>query len=389
MTRLSPRNLNDKTLGAACHLSILSYGISITIIGPALLGIQQTFCLSEASLGLFTTLLSVGLIASVFSGGIFIDRLSPRLVSIAGQVFLVLGLFLFSMAGVFPVALFSFLLMGIGGGFIEIATNTLIANRHRGKRGAALNLLHAFFGIGAVMGPIVSGFIIERGEEWRLVYAISCIFSVGVLLLLFFSRFPDRVTSETIDLKRAAAFIKNPLMAMLALVTLFYVGSEMGISYWSVLFLETYRGATKLVASSFLSYFWIAITAGRFFCYALAHRIGERALLLLLSFFGFISYGVFLIDSSLVASGISLFLVGLFFSGIFPTILAIGINRFPQSPGTTNGFLMTFMGGGLFIFPYLVGVIAEYSSLRIGMGAIFVFLFALASATGVIRFSKN
>jgi len=36
-----------------------------------------------------------------------------------------------------------------------------------------------------------------------------------------------------------------------------------------------------------------------------------------------------------------------------------------------------------------VGVIAEYSSLRIGMGAIFVFLFALASATGVIRFSKN
>jgi fucose permease len=377
-----------KTLTTTNYLSILSYGISLTIIGPLLGSIQTTFTLSEGELGLFTVSLSVGLIISVFWGGYIVDRFSIKRVGISGQLLLSLGLFLFSLTNIFFWGMAAFFAIGIGGGLIEIVTNTLISDLYRERRASGLNLLHGFFGIGALVGPLFAGFLLDARVDWQRIYQIVALFSTSIIFLYILSQFPRDITPEKIDLSIFATIFKSPYTLLLGIIILLYVGAEMGITYWSVLYMKTHLKFSTITASSFLTYFWVAITVGRFICYGLGKRVGEKVLLLLLSVGAVFSYGLFILSETVVMSGISLVLVGFCFSGVFPTIIAIGGSRYPAQTGTINGFLMTFMGLGILISPPLMGMVSEAYTLKAGISLVLILILFLA-LSGSLLFHKR
>ncbi len=374
----------------ASYFSILCYGMSITMIGPALGSVGETFLLSPARLGLFTTLLSAGLLPAVLLGGYAVDRYGARVIGVAGQALLTAGLVLFSIAPSFPVALAAFFLLGVGGGSIEIVTNTVVSELYPHKRASALNLLHAFFGIGALAGPIVSGALIDSGIMWEAAYRILAGLSAAATLLVAVSPYPARVAdSQKVDFSNFLAIARTPVALLFGAVIIVYVGAEMGINYWSVLYLTQRHSLTLLMAGSFLSYFWVAITAGRFVVFFAAKKIGDRLLLVMLTAGSLLAYALFLTAGRGWVSGLGLTLVGLFFSGIFPTALGLGVNRFSHVPGTITGFLMTFMGCGMLIFPYIVGLITDVSSLFSGMLFILVLLACLTVLTALVALKRG
>lgn len=377
-----------KKLTFYCFLSILSYGATITIVGPALTEIQDSFLLTRSELGMFMSFLSFGLIISVLLGGYFADRFNTRWVGISGQISLSLGLYLFSLTSKFSVGLFAFFLMGVGGGLIEVVTNTLIAELYRDKRAALLNMLHAFFGIGALLGPFFCGHLLNSGYGWETVYQIAGFFS-GIVVLLFLSTaFPSKIEPEKIDPRYFFKITTTPFMILLGILTILYVGSEMGINYWSVFYMENSLGAPKVTASSYLTFFWVAMTGGRFICYLLAKRVSEKKLLSGLSLCSLAFYALFLLSTKPEISGAFLVCVGLFFSGIFPLIISLGIGFFPSSPNTTNGFLLACMGSGVLIFPFAVGAISNKFSLTTGMVSILLFILVFL-ALSLLLFMKR
>lgn len=372
------------------YLSILCYGMFITIIGPALGAVAETFSLSPARLGLFTTVLSAGLLPAVLLGGYAVDRYGARVIGVAGQACLTAGLVLFSVTSSFPVALAAFFLLGVGGGSIEIVTNTVISELYPHKRASALNLLHAFFGIGALVGPILSGVLIDSGVMWQAAYRTLAAASAAVTILAAFTPFPSRVTASVrVDFSDFLAIARTPVALLFGAVIIVYVGAEMGITYWSVLYLIQRHSFSALLAGSFLSYFWVAITAGRFVVFFAAKKVGDRLMLLILTACALAAYALFLTAGRGWVCGLSLTLVGLFFSGIFPTVLGLGVNRFSRVPGTITGFLMTFMGCGMLIFPYIVGLITDVSSLFSGMLFILLLLACLTTLTGLVALQKR
>jgi fucose permease len=374
------------------YLSILAYGMCITIIGPALGAVGKTFALSPAQLGLFTTALSAGLLPAVLLGGNLVDRYGARVVGVAGQASLTAGLALFSVTSSFPVALLAFFMMGIGGGSIEILTNTVMSELYPHKRASALNLLHAFFGIGALVGPLLSGGLIDAGIAWENAYRILAAFSAGVIFLVATASFPARaaaVVSDKVDFSDFLAIVRTPVAFLFGAVLIVYVGCEMGITYWSVLYLTQRHSLSILLAGSFLSYFWVAITVGRFVVFFTARKIGDRLMLLILTVLALLSYALFLTAGQGWVSGVGLTLVGLFFSGIFPTALGLGVNRFAHVPGTITGFMMTFMAGGMLIFPYVVGLITNVSSLSMGMLFILLLLACLTVLTALLALRRS
>jgi fucose permease len=310
-------------------------------------------------------------------------------VGVAGQALLTTGLVLFAATSSFAVALVAFFILGMAGGGIEIVTNTVVSGLYPHKRASALNLLHAFFGIGALTGPILSGALIDSGAAWQTGYWILAIVSAAVAALMAFSPFPQAVAAEKIDFSGFVAVARTPAALLLGAVIILYVGSEMGITYWSVLHLTQRYGLSTLVAGSFLSYFWVAITAGRFAVFVAARKIGDRFLLFILTALSLAAYALFLTAGRGWLSGLGLALVGLFFSGIFPTALGLGVNRFSRIPGTITGFLMMFMGSGMLIFPYVVGLITDASSLATGMLFIMLILACLTFFTAVIALQKR
>ena len=374
-----------KLLRLVCFLSIMCYGISLTVIGPALGEVGASFGLTTDRLGLLTTALSVGLLITVLLCGYIVDRAPVKLVLILGQLLLTAGLVLFSRTDLFWAALVAFFMIGVAGGVIEVVTNTIIANAYAHNRGLGMNILHSFFGVGALIGPFFSGLFLDLGHPWRLTYLCAALLSGLVFLLLFFTTFPRQVDSDRIELSTALDIVKSPYALLLGLLVLFYVGSEMGINYWSVLYMERRMDISTLIASSYLSYFWIAMTAGRYVCAAVSKKIGEWALLVILTIGALAGYGLFLTIDAGWAAGVAMTGAGMFFSGIFPILMALGGNRFSHALGSINGFLMSFMAGGMLIFPWLVGVIAQRTSLDTGMMFILALMLLLAAGSFLLK----
>ena len=371
-----------------CYLALMSFGAVITATGPALKEIQGEVMLTTGELGLFTTALSIGLIIAVLTGGITVDRYRIKIVGLWGQLFLTLGLFIFSVMESLAVGICAFFVIGLGGGLIEIVVNTVISEIYVDRRTSAMNLLHGFFGVGALLGPVFMGYLIECGFGWRLGYQIIALFSALTLILQLTTSYPEKVSSDRIDFSVFFRIAKNPYTLLLGAITLLYVGAEMGINYWSVLYMETGLKIPKITASSFLTSFWIAMTLGRFVCFVAARKIGARKLLVILSVLSFFAFGVFLfVDDAAVAGG-SMVVLGLAFSGIFPTIMGLGSDRFSDSLGTITGLIMTYMGCGMLLFPWLIGEISDLFSLNTGMFTILFITLLLMFLTGLLRLKR-
>jgi len=80
-----------KKLTFYCFLSILSYGATITIVGPALAEIQESFLLTRSELGMFMSSLSFGLIISVLLGGILCGQIQYKMGGDIGTVLFEFG----------------------------------------------------------------------------------------------------------------------------------------------------------------------------------------------------------------------------------------------------------------------------------------------------------
>lgn len=374
-----------------CYLSLLSYGLCISLAGPALGSIRQSFGVTEGAAGLLFTAQSIGFLSTVLFGGYLAERAGLRPVILAGQALLAAGLALFAAAGSFTVAVAAYAVTGAAGGLIEIATNTLVSDLHPGARVSSLNVLHIFFGLGGLAGPLVSGWMISHGMELAGPYYAAAGYSALAFLLLITGGVPSRIGAgaEQIDFKRAVSMLKSPFTILLAAATICYVGVEMGINGWSVLYLEQSLGMEKMAASTILANFWLAMTLGRIACAALGKKIGEKNLLALLALLACGTYALFLAAPTPALAGAGLVGTGLAFSGVFPALLAIGGNAYPRATATITGMSMTFSGIGFMVVPWLVGVIASASSITAGMGMLAGLAVLLVTLAGVMRKVKN
>ena len=370
-----------------CYLSLLSYGLCISLAGPALGAIQDHFHVTEGAAGLLFTAQSIGFLCTVLFGGYLADRAGLRLVILAGQALLAGGLALFAVAGSFPVAVAAYAITGAAGGLVEIASNTLVSDLHPDTRVSSLNLLHIFFGLGGLTGPLVSGSMLSSGTGLAGPYLAAAAYSGIACALLATGGVPVCVgeIAEKIDFTAALSMLKSPFTILLGLATICYVGAEMGINGWSVLYLERSHEMDKMTASSLLANFWLAMTLGRVACAALGKKIGERNLLALLALLSCVTYALFLLAPSPALAGAGLVGTGLAFSGVFPALLAIGGNAWPRATGTITGMAMTFSGIGFMAAPWLIGVISTGHSITAGMGMLVAPLAVLAALAWVMK----
>jgi DHA1 family multidrug resistance protein-like MFS transporter len=77
----------------------------------------------------------------------------------------------------------------------------LIADMWDGKtRGLAMNLLSTMISIGPVLGPIVAGFMVYRGVNWRWIFWVMMIFA-GACTLLTIVLLPETYAPRILEFK--------------------------------------------------------------------------------------------------------------------------------------------------------------------------------------------
>jgi len=260
---------------------------------------------------------------------------------------------------------------------LSTGINAMIADANRATRARALNTLHGVYGVGAAISPLLIGSLLTAGVPWRWALGGSgllwLIYSVVVYLLYRDGSSPaDRPQRQSL----AWHMLREGPFLALFFIAFAYNGVAWSLLGWIAVFMEQSAGLSAFLSISMITLFYVALTVGRFLCAAYAERIGYAVTLLILAVGITLTYGLVVWGSPLVVA-VGVFLTGLSLSGLFPTTLAYGTQRYPEQTGAVSGILNVAMTLGSMVPPVWTGIIAERWSFQVALGVNYVMVLPL------------
>ncbi len=383
--------MKGRRLLAVSSLGMLIFASTTAIMGPLLVPMSDSFNLSLSQVGRLISFRYQGFFLSSILVGVLWQRGRARIFLVGSSFVLCIALLTIGLWPVLPVVYVLLFVIGLSGGMMHTGVDSLLSEIYSDVRTRVLNLVHIFFGLGAFLGPIVVGTVLLVFGRWNLVY---CLVGIGALALffLFFTQNlkevePPLPETHTGAWKNLTYLTKSTPFWLLALGMFFYLGAEVSLLSWVPMFMTRVRNASMVEASYTNSVFWITSLVGRLFFVYLSGKIPTPRLLILATLGAtFFAVGVFsLANHTLMIT--SLALTGLFTSGVYPTILALGGNTFPKRMGMIIGILTAASSLGGICFPWLVGLGSEYLGLARGVFMIPI-LMGLVAAT-LVYFEKR
>jgi fucose permease len=242
--------------------------------------------------------------------------------------------------------------------------------------------LHAFFGVGALAGPLLATWMLgfTRWTAVWLVLALACVPLVAGFQATL--RRPAPVASAAAGgappadppSGRLGAALRERAVLLGAAFLAVYVGLEISVGNWGFSFLTSDRGQGERLAGYAVSGYWLGLTVGRFVISPAAARLGWSAARLMSTCLLGVTAAAALVWVAPGAAG-ALVLLGFCLGPIFPTTMAVAPalaagRLVPTAIGLING--VSVLGGAL--LPWLAGTLAD------GIGAWTLPPFAIALA---------
>ena len=164
----------------AFHFSaFILIGINDGAVGVLLPGMQTTYHTGKGIISLLFLAGTFGYFVASFNNGLLLDKLGNRRFLLLATLIMGLGFALFSSRPPFFLLLLGIIPIGFGGAMLDAGLNSYIAKLPDNT--ARLNYLHAFYGMGALLGPLVASAFLALGWVWNSVYFVS----IGMAMLVF------------------------------------------------------------------------------------------------------------------------------------------------------------------------------------------------------------
>jgi EmrB/QacA subfamily drug resistance transporter len=186
MTGLDTRARNRLLM--VLFVGVLMGALDIAIVGPALPAIQAQFGVDDRALAwVFTVYVLANLVGTPLMAKLS-DRAGRRSIYVLDVVLFAAGSLLVALSPTFGVLLLGRAIQGLGaGGIFPVASAVIGDTFPVEKRGGALGLIGAVFGIAFLVGPILGG-VILLALNWHWLFLINlpiaALLIVGALRLL-------------------------------------------------------------------------------------------------------------------------------------------------------------------------------------------------------------
>ena len=350
---------------ALAGASLLLLGWSSLLVPSLIRSIEGDFSQTDAGFGIFFFVNAVAYASGSMAGGLLIERFGRRVVLTVAAVSVAVGLVALATVPTWGLFLAAAIPFEAGAGAIDGGTNGLILELYPTSRGRALNLLHLFFSLGALMAPLVVGRLVEVGVAWQAMILGTGLAAVPLALAFAVVALPSGRHSQADEIDGvphgARIGFSWPLIA-LAIAIACYVGSEVGVSDWLVRFLDS---ASIGLATAALSLLWASLALGRLASAKWSDRFDHARFASIAAFAAAIALVAATLVPSLPASIVLFGVVGFAFGPIYPLIMAVAGDRFPGRSAAVSGFLSGFAVVGAIAYPPVMGFI----SVGIGLAA--------------------
>lgn len=365
--------MNKQDVRPVCFMALFSFGLSVTALGPALNDLAAQNGSSLAALGAIFSAMFVGSLATQIVVGPFIDRLGPRPILIAGAILSALGMVGILLSPALWLTLASGALLGVGFGALEISTNVWVVEVFADRSIPVMNLLHVFFGIGAVTGPALAGLSIRLFDTaLPVLWGGILVILVPMVLALRMRQEPTPAPKYETSQETVRGFnYLAPLLWILGLLMLAYVGVETGVSAWTTTYIDQSTSLSKATGALVTSGFWLALTAGRVTAALWGGRFSPYTVLKIALVGALISGLVYAVAvGSAPLTILATLMVGFCFGPMYPVTVAITASSFRSGPGRATSVVAALGSIGGAALPWVEGQLLNKVSMT--ANAVFV-----------------
>lgn len=354
-------------------IAFIALGLPDGLLGVGWPSIRHGFSIPLDAIGVFMVSSVSGYIFSSFISGFLLSRVGVGRMLIISCLITGLALIGYTLVPDWWMMVLLAVFAGLGAGAIDAGLNTYIAEYFSER---TMQWLHASWGIGITLGPIIMTIGLDSFETWYFGYRIVGGFQI-ILAFLFLITLPiwkQNEAAEVIKEEKSSSDYKTPLGETLkqsqvwfSLFLFFlYVGGEIGLGTWAYTLLTESRGVDSFLAGFFAGSYWFTFTIGRVLAGLVARKTGNNKLVLGGVSGAIIGTGLLIWNPSEIANVIAVALIGISIAPIFPAMMSgtkarVGIRHVAN----TIGMQMAATGFGGVGIAALMGVMARRISLEV------------------------
>jgi len=362
-------------------LAFAALGLPDGALGVAWPSVRRDFALPVSGFGVLILVMMAGhLVASVGSGPAA-ARIGPARLLLWANLAFAASAFGFAFAPGWPALLLTGLVAGAAAGLIDAGLNAYAAARFSP---GVITSLHACFGAGATLGPLLMGRVLDQGRSWRggfgAIAGALCAMTIALALTRRVLDGAARAVTETAlpSMPRLAETLRHPGVWLGVILFALYTGLEATPGRWAYSLLSEARGMAPDRAAVAAAAYWGSMSVGRASWGLAARWLAPRVVLR--ACLACAPVGALLVWTGsagpLAVAG--LVILGLCFAPIFPLLIALTSDRVGTShAGHAIGLQVAAasLGGG--VLPGGIGLVAR----RTGLEVVGPFLFVAALVT--------
>ncbi len=356
---------------AVALVAFVSLGLPDGVLGVAWPSIRRSFGLPPDQLGALLSSAMVGYLASSFASGAVVARLGVGRLLFWSSALMVANSLAYAPAPAWWVMVAAGVLAGLGAGAIDAGINAFAAARFSPR---LVSWLHASYGVGAMLGPLLMTTLLTSGVGWRWGYAV-----IGVVLVAMATSFlltirlwemarPEPGAPTTAPEPAAGLFdtLARPRVWLNVALFFVYTGLEVSAGQWSYSLYTEARGVAPGVAGISIAVYWAGLTAGRIASGAMASRLSGDVMLRLATTGGVFATLLIWWDPGTSLGFFGLAALGFALAPIYPTLIAETPARLGPSHATSAiGFQVAAAYLGTAAIPGLIGVLAGHAGLAV------------------------
>ena len=392
--------LHRKRLYHVGNLSIFMIGLGFAVRANIASNLQEDIydkidlANSAALVGEALSATFMGFALTLLFGSALVDLIGMKrmlllsaLGYIAGAVGLVFATTMAINSSVETVIWVSLLLTGLGWGAVEAASNPMVAALYPEEKTHRLNILHAWWPAGIVVGGLMGYTITRVGLPWELNMFVLLLPALALAWMVSRATFPvtERVAAGVSYGQMFFELLKRPLFWVFWVCMFFTATAELAPGQWVNIALSHIVGMQGILLLVYVSALMFVM---RHFAGPIVAHISPIGLMFVSCLAAGIGlYLLSLADTPALAFGAAT-VWGIGVCYLWPTMLAITSERFPRGGAMALG-LMGFAGGMAikFVLPQM-GAIFDTAKAQAAGGADQLATLSPQAMQGVLRYAS-
>jgi fucose permease len=364
-----------------CFAAFLVFGAVLVLVGANQADLARDLGLDLARSGLLGSTLAGGLGVGIVAAGPLFDRY-PRRPLFVGSLLLA-GVALLTVDREMPYArwLVHVAATGLGIGVYDTLVSAAVVQRYRERAARPMAFVHSAATLGAMLCPLLVGWLAARGH-WAASFHWIGWGHLAIAAWASAVPFPAPDGSRSRSERPRRRVVSTALLPF-ALIAFAYVGVESGVTIFAV----PYAGDALALAPErgrlAISAFWLGLLLGRLAVITARGVLDARLLVAA----GVAGGAALLTGTALQLSWIEalLFAVGSVLGCVYPLMIALTGQRFPEASGTAAGLAGGAGALGGFAIPWLTGAIGDAFGVALAFGSLALWSAAIAAAAATAR----